>query len=73
MHTIFHTAATCFGELSRHIQQAETKISFKHRAIKYVTINIGLHKLWYQCCNILQVLVKTVLIKIRNKNRKPVK
>jgi len=30
----YHTAATYFGELSLHIQQAETTISFKHRAIK---------------------------------------
>ena len=34
MSTIFYMAPTCFGAISRHLRETETKISLKHKAVK---------------------------------------
>jgi hypothetical protein len=62
MCTIFYVAPTYFGAITHHLQGADTKISLKHTAIKYVTINI--HMLWYQKHRIFQVWAKIIYLNV---------
>ena len=56
-----YIAPKCFGVISRHLQEADTNASIKLTAIKQITISV--HRMWYQRCRILWVVVnKTVYI-----------